>query len=185
MPRDVIRKAVGHLRALVALRRGGARFAGRPVVLGRGLLVRGKGSVTVGRSFRVDGEQFPVVIGADPGAELRLGDRVFLNQGVMIWAANRVTIGNDVRLADLACVYDTDFHEVEPGAGVRVAPVSIGNDVWIGRAAIVLPGVTIGDHAIVAAGAVVTRDVPAGTVVGGNPAQPIRELTVPDGYVRP
>ncbi|MCW2990170.1 MAG: acetyltransferase [Solirubrobacterales bacterium] len=180
-----MRKALGHLRALLLFRRHGVGYRGRPVVLGRGLLVRGEGSVEVGASFRVDGEQFPVSIGAGPGARLRLGDRVFLNQGVTIWAAERITIGSDVRLADLACVYDTDFHEVGPGAGVRVAPVAIGDDVWIGRGAIVLPGVTIGDHAVVAAGAVVTHDVAARTVVAGNPARPVRELDVPAGYVRP
>jgi acetyltransferase-like isoleucine patch superfamily enzyme len=54
---------------------------------------------------------------------------------------------------------------------VRVAPVDIGDDVWIGRGALVLPGVTIGDGAVVAAGAVVTKDVPAGSVVAGVPAK--------------
>jgi len=63
---------------------------------------------------------------------------------------------------------------------VRTAPVTIGRNVWIGRGAVLLPGVTIGDHAVVAAGAIVTKDVPAAAVVAGNPARVVRDLGVID-----
>ncbi len=65
---------------------------------------------------------------------------------------------------------DTDQHEL-PGEGLVVAPVTIGDGVWIGARAIVLKGVTVGDGAIIAAGAVVTRDVPAGATVASVPAK--------------
>lgn len=182
--RDRGSKALGYLRAALLYRRRGVEYAGRPVIRGRRPIVGGTGSIRVGRSFRVEGAQFPVAFGAAEGGELRLGDRVYLNQGVNIWAALSVTIGSDVRLADLACVYDTDFHELEAGAGVRVAPVVIGDDVWIGRGAIILRGVTIGDHAVVGAGAVVTGDVATASLVVGNPARFVRELNIVDGYVR-
>jgi acetyltransferase-like isoleucine patch superfamily enzyme len=65
-----------------------------------------------------------------------------------------------------------------------VAPVRIRRNVWIGRNAIVLPGVTIGDHAVVAAGSVVLRDVPARALVAGSPATVRRELRAGDDWVR-
>ena len=122
--------------------------------------------------------------GAGPGAELVVGDDVFLNRGVTVHASRSITIGPHTRLADHAAVHDTDFHPLEEGAATRVAPVVIGANVWIGRHAIVMPGVTIGDHAVVAAGAVVTRDVEARTVVAGNPARPRRTITASEGWVR-
>ena len=57
-------------------------------------------------------------------------------------------------------------------------PIRIGDDVWIGGGAIVLPGVTIGDRSVIAAGSVVTRDVPPDTLVAGNPARPLRQLAI-------
>jgi acetyltransferase-like isoleucine patch superfamily enzyme len=62
--------------------------------------------------------------------------------------------------------------------------VHIGDNVWIGRSAIILPGVTIGDNAVVAAGAVVTKDVEEATLVAGNPARVVRTLVVDDGWRR-
>ena len=60
--------------------------------------------------------------------------------------------------------------------GVCTKPIVIGNDVWIGANAVILPGVTIGNHSVVAAGAVVTKDVPANTMVGGVPAKFIKNI---------
>jgi acetyltransferase-like isoleucine patch superfamily enzyme len=139
----------------------------------------------VGRAFRTRAKQFPIQITCAPQATIVIGARVFINQGVNIYATSRVEIGADTRLADLACVYDTDFHSVAPDMPTRTAPVRIGRNAWIGRAAIILPGVTIGEHAVVAAGSVVTRDVRPRTVVAGNPASELREFTAPDGWVRP
>jgi acetyltransferase-like isoleucine patch superfamily enzyme len=106
------------------------------------------------------------------GATIRVGDGTYLNRGAEIVAARSVIIGRDCKIARDVIIMDTDQHEL-PGQGLLVAPVVIEDRVWIGARAIVLKGVTIGHDAIVAAGAVVTRDVPPRTVVAGVPARAV------------
>lgn len=154
-----------------------------PVCRGRLPIVRGR--VRIGRGFRTRSAQARIEFGAGPGGLLEIGDNVFFNQGVNVFAASSVRIGSRVRLADHATVYDTDFHPVRPDAPTRVAPVVIEDNVWIGRAAIVLPGVTVGRHSVVAAGAVVVDDVPPRSVVAGNPARVVSTFDCPDDWVRP
>ena len=95
--------------------------------------------------------------------------------GTKLLCAQEITIGEHCTFSWDVQVLDTDFHAVTRG-GVelpKTAPVRIGNRVWIGTRAVVLKGVTIGDGAVVAAGAIVTRDVPAGSVVAGVPAMKV------------
>ena len=92
-----------------------------------------------------------------------------------------VTIGNHVNLAQGITVTAlnhnfTDHHLRIDEQGVSTTPVTIGHDIWIGANAVILPGVTIGDHSVVAAGAVVTKDVPPHTLVAGVPAKIIKTL---------
>jgi maltose O-acetyltransferase len=114
---------------------------------------------------------------------IRIGDRVFVNSGVVLFSAKAVTIGNDVAIANEAYLMDTDSHGVE-GRPVKEAPIVIGDGSWIGARAIILPGDTIGRRCLVAAGAVVSRDVPDDTLVAGNPAREVRTLVYPDGVTR-
>ncbi|WP_044110056.1 acyltransferase [Xylanibacter brevis] len=92
-----------------------------------------------------------------------------------------VTIGNHVNLAQGITVSALNHNFADTTKrideqGVTTKPVVIGDDVWIGANAVILPGVTIGRHAVVAAGAVVTQDVPENTLVGGVPAKIIKSL---------
>ncbi len=92
-----------------------------------------------------------------------------------------VTIGSHVNLAQGITVtaLNHNFNDLQrriDEQGVSTRPVVIGDDVWIGANAVILPGVTIGSHAVVAAGAVVTKDVPAHTLVGGVPAKVIKNI---------
>ena len=92
-----------------------------------------------------------------------------------------VTIGNHVNLAQGITVTALNHNFAEKGLrideqGVSTTPVTIGDDIWIGANAVILPGVTIGNHSVVAAGAVVTKDVPPHTLVAGVPAKTIKEL---------
>ncbi|MFC4728623.1 sugar O-acetyltransferase [Coralloluteibacterium thermophilus] len=113
----------------------------------------------------------------DFGSHIHLGRDVFLNFGCVILDVCPVTIGDGTQIGPAVQIYAAD-HPRDPGtrrAGLEFGrPVAIGRNVWIGGGAILLPGVSVGDDAIVGAGSVVTRDVPAGATVAGNPARPLR-----------
>ena len=109
---------------------------------------------------------------------IEIGSYVALSPGVRIKSASSVKIGDSCVIAENVYITDADWHGIyeriyPPG---EMAPVEIGNNVWISDRATVLKGVRIGDNSIVAAGAVVTSDVPPDTIVGGVPAKPIRKL---------
>ncbi len=107
-----------------------------------------------------------------------IGDYCVINPGVRITSASSIEIGNNCMLAMYAYLMDMDGHDlyhrvIAPG---QTAPIVLKDNVWICDGAVVCKGVTVGENSIVAARAVVTKDVPANTVVGGNPARVIREL---------
>ncbi len=109
------------------------------------------------------------------GINIHLGERVFLNAGCTILDTAQVHIGDQTMLGPNVQIYCAQHHK-DPvkrcEALLEIArPVTIGKRVWIGGAAIIMPGVSIGDEAIVGAGSVVTKDVPAGSTVVGNPAR--------------
>lgn len=106
------------------------------------------------------------------GAEFRCGSG-FFNCGSEIICSQRITIGDRCIFGPQVVIRDDDEHYI--GNSARTAPVNIGNDVWVGTRAIILKGVTVGDGAVVAAGSVVAKDVPAHSIVGGVPARVIRE----------
>lgn len=113
------------------------------------------------------------------GMNIHLGDEVYFNTGCVILDCARVEIGTKTLLGPCVQIY-TAIHPLDPAeraAQMETAkPVVLGRNVWIGGGAILLPGVTVGDNAVVGAGSVVTRDVAAGTVVAGNPARLIRRI---------
>jgi acetyltransferase-like isoleucine patch superfamily enzyme len=108
------------------------------------------------------------------GATLTIGKGTYINRRSVVVCEERIDIGANCKISWDVTILDTDQHEL-PGAR-RTAPVVIGDDVWIGCRAIVLKGVTIGDGAVIGAGSVVTQDVPANTVVAGQPARVLRPV---------
>lgn len=113
----------------------------------------------------------------DYGYNIRLGDGVFLNYDCVFLDVVSIDVGAGAQIGPCVQVLAADHpRDAEKRrAGLEYGkPIKIGANVWIGGGAIILPGVTIGDDAIVGAGAVVTRDVAAGVTVAGNPARPIR-----------
>jgi len=116
---------------------------------------------------------------------LTIGDRTYVGYQVTISAGERVEIGSDCLIADRVLIADNDGHPVdmakriahEPVAPEQIRPIVIEDGAWIGSRAVILKGVRIGKGAVVGAGAVVTRDVPPLTVVGGNPARVLRDIS--------
>lgn len=129
----------------------------------------------VDRGFRV----FPPFY-TDFGKNITVGRNVFVNACCHFQDHGGITLGDDC-LVGHNVVFATLNHDQNPEkrASMLPAPIVVGRKVWIGSNATILQGVTIGDNAIVAAGAVVTKDVPANTVVGGVPARVLRGIESP------
>ena len=115
----------------------------------------------------------------DYGYNIFVGRRFYANFDCVFLDVNPIRICDEVMLGPGVHIY-TACHPLDPAERSTLAeygqPVAIGNRVWIGGGAIILPGVTIGDEAVIGAGSVVTKDVPPRAVVGGNPARLIRSL---------
>ena len=133
--------------------------------------------------------------------QISIGNRVHIGGGTQLISRNQITIGDDVIIAWACTIYDhnshsvywkdrqhdisTEWNNVTNGKSilsnknwdvVKDAPISIGNKAWIGFGVTILKGVTIGEGSDIAAGSVVTKDVPSYTLVGGNPAKFIKKL---------
>jgi maltose O-acetyltransferase len=180
--RSSTRKAVALGRALWVFNGRGVHVGPLPRVHGR-VVVRCAGALEIGERLIVDGSPLPTKFSVGPDGALSIGPRAFVNFGVDINARESIVIGANVRIGPLVSIVDDDMHEVTPGQRRR-SPIRIGDNVWLGRGVVVSPGVTIGDHAVVGANSVVTRDVAPATVVAGSPARLVRALEVPASWRR-
>ena len=119
----------------------------------------------------------------DLGYNIEIGDWFYANYNCVILDVAKVTIGENVQFAPNVAIY-TAGHPIHPGArnsGYEYGiPIAIGSNVWIGGNTVVLPGVTVGDNAVIGAGSVVTRNSPANTVAAGNPCRVLRAITEED-----
>lgn len=127
--------------------------------------------------LQIDGD-FNLTYGDDVivfrGGVLKLGSGYF-NTNTKIRCHQMIEIGHDVAISHDVTIMDSDAHEIVSYAHTKTAPIHIGNHVWIGTRATILKGVDIGEGAVIAAGAVVTHDVPPHSIVGGVPAKVIAE----------
>lgn len=119
----------------------------------------------------------------DYGYNVSIGDNFYANHGCVILDGGRVTFGDNVFLAPY-CGFYTAGHPLDAAQraeGLEYAySITIGNNVWLGAQVAVLPGVTIGDDAVIGAGSVVNRDIPSGVVAAGNPCRVLRKITAED-----
>jgi maltose O-acetyltransferase len=115
----------------------------------------------------------------DYGFNIFAGDNVFLNFNCIILDCAKVTLGNNVFMAPNVQLY-TAYHPIIASERIKgpeyAAPITIGNNVWLGGGVIVCPGVTIGDNTTIGAGSVVTKNIPANVVAVGNPCKVIKEI---------
>lgn len=146
--------------------------------------------IRVGRSLHIVSRKdqpvsFTVWSPAEAPGRIRIGDACFFAGDVRILAAGSIEIGDACLFAKGVTVTDSDWHGLYDRVDPRPAhaPVRIGNNVWVGDGALIGKGVSIGDNAVIGARAVVVKNIPANTVVAGNPARPVRELD-PDGPFR-
>jgi acetyltransferase-like isoleucine patch superfamily enzyme len=115
---------------------------------------------------------------ATGGLDTRVGRNVFINQNCTFYDLGGLDIADDVMIGPNVSLI-TSGHPLEPShrrACVVAKPIVIERNVWIAAAATIIGGVTVGENSVVAAGAVVTKDVPPNTLVGGNPARVIRSI---------
>lgn len=114
----------------------------------------------------------------DLGYNIHVGNHFYAGYNCTILDMAEVRIGDNCMIGPNVGIY-TAGHSLEPvgrnKSGYAI-PITIGNDVWIGGSCVILPGVKIGDNSVVAAGSVVTKDVPANVIVAGNPAKILRNL---------
>jgi acetyltransferase-like isoleucine patch superfamily enzyme len=146
--------------------------------------------IVVGSHTRILGE----LLAFAHGGEIRIGELCYVGEGSRIWSAASVVIGNRILISHSANVFDSLTHPLDTGTrhqqvkdiferghprsiSLDEGPVDICDDAWVDAGAVVLRGVTIGEGGVVAAGAVVTKDVPPYTIVAGNPAVLVRELS--------
>jgi maltose O-acetyltransferase len=113
-----------------------------------------------------------------------VGDNVFFNYGLDIGCTKSIRIGSNTIIGPMVNMIDTNFHPVDADDRSESKDIVISDNVWIGRGALILPGVTIGRNTVIAAGSVVTRDIPSNVLAGGTPAKVIREIRVPNEWIR-
>lgn len=140
------------------------------------LLNRGNGSIEIGDNTKIE---YFVLLETRRGGFIKIGANSAINAFSVIYGAGGVTIGNNTRIACHTVIVASnhnfddvtkDIHE----QGVSKKGIVIGNDVWIGAGARILDGVCIGDHAVIGAGSVVTKDIPENSVAVGVPARVVR-----------
>ncbi len=146
-------------------------------------------AIKIGAFTHVRGE----ILTFGHGGKITIGDYCYIGEQTRIWSAISINIGDRVLLAHNVNIFDNLTHPINPWTrheqykaiittghpkkiDLSERPIVIADDVWIGCLSIVLPGVAIGEGAIIGAGSVVTKDVPSWTIVAGNPAKVIREI---------
>lgn len=170
--------------ALTKIQFPGARLVRRPLYLrgGKRLLRYGKG-LTTGYSCRIEmsGESPVLVIGEN----CKMNDRVHISAHESVVIGDNVLMGSNILITDNG---HGSYGEGSEGPDVApddreivTSPVRIGDNVWIGEFVSILPGVTVGDGAVIGSHSVVTRDVEPGTVVAGNPAKPLKRWDASSG----
>lgn len=170
----------------ITLRRNHVKFA-RLLVKGK-LLIKNQGVITIGANSVLHSGRKANVLGEAmcfeiyPGASLQIGNGVNMSN-VKIRCEKEITIDNDVMLGGGVTLLDSNCHSldfkermfIKNGEIIISAPIHIKRGAFIGTNALILKGVTIGEESIVAAGSVVTKDIPDGEIWGGNPAKRIKE----------
>jgi len=174
----IFRPAGYYWRRIFYLARAKAEISGLPASVqfdGAAYFI-GSRNISIGHESRIGRN---VELGTEETGKIEIGRHVRINRGTTIFAYDKISIGDDTMIGEFATIRDAN-HGIEPGEKVRSQPhraekIEIGKDVWIGRGAVILPGVTIGDGSIIGANSVMTKSIPAGVIAVGAPAKVIKK----------
>jgi acetyltransferase-like isoleucine patch superfamily enzyme len=154
---------------------------GKMVTVKGRLKVNAKGAIIIGDFCRIWSNIGTTQLSTGPRALIDIGENTFINSGAIITSRRHIRIGKNCHIANQVIMMDDDFHDVYArGSKSGKEAIIVGDNVWIATRAMILKGVTIGEGAVVAAGAVVTKDVAPYTLVGGVPARVLKYLDDPD-----
>ncbi len=173
---DFLNKVMAVIRARIYLSQ---TQLGRKVRVDGRVYVHPDGNIIIGDRCRFTGTMGGLELGAGPEGTLEIGENTFINYGTSVSAMKRVTIGRDCAIGTYCMIMDNDFHKISPEERYEFPesdPITIGDKVWLGGHVIVLKGVTIGDGSVVAAGSIVTKDIPPRSLAVGAPAKVIRQI---------
>jgi acetyltransferase-like isoleucine patch superfamily enzyme len=147
--------------------------------------IQGKGRIILGDHVVIDGKcSFSFAARFTPHPTLLIGDHTGIGHACSFTVGKEISIGRHCKIAEEVWIFDSPGHPADPAARMAGSPVAsdevkavtIEDNVWIGKRAIIMPGVTIGEGSIVAGGAVVMANVPPNTMVAGNPARQLKKL---------
>lgn len=140
------------------------------------ILLKEKSRCSIGKFLMIDG---PLYLKAEKSSNISIGDNCYFNHNCSLTVMDTIEIGNECMFGNNVVIVDHN-HLIEnnkiSGTKYEKAKVKIGNNVWVGANSVILQGVNIGDNSVVAAGAIVTKNIPSGEIWGGVPAKKIKNI---------
>lgn len=158
-----------------------------PKLLEKFPLLHARGELRFGERCHVwSADRDRTVFYIPSGGRILIGNAVYVNQGAVMCAepSHSIVIEDHVLVGNNAWLATSNYHQVTPDKPVKAGSIHLKRNCWICQGALILPGVTVGEHAVVAARSVVTRDVPPRSIVAGSPAKVVSTFQCPDDWVR-
>jgi acetyltransferase-like isoleucine patch superfamily enzyme len=183
-PLNSLLKNIKHLLQRIYLKQNGVNYESLPGFSGDWPQFTNEGNISLGNDCVFRHFRLRTVFATAKTGSIKLGNHIRINDGTNFFSQLSIEIGDYTMIGDQVTIYDTSCHNVSPHSPRTEKPVSIGRNVWIGSYAIILPGVSIGDHAVIGAGAVVTNNIPPKCIAVGNSATVVRTFECPDNWVR-
>ena len=188
----MLKEKLTYLCNYVTVKKAGLEFPANARICGRlHIIAQANASFQVGKNVTINsgwrdnpagGGKMQIFIGRD--ACLKIGEGSGISNST-IFCKKNINIGNNVNIGANCLIYDTDMHSVDyrerlglEKENVLTQTVTISDGVWIGGSCIILKGVTIGERAVIGAGSLITKDIPADELWAGNPAQFVRKLRI-------
>lgn len=181
-------RGLNHLLTVLYLHYKGVKWKGEIPVIDMlrppRFCLNGSGKIVLGSGVKIFTDLGRTLFQIADGATITIGDRAVLNGVHWVHCKNQITIGPDALIGAGVRIIDSKAHPVHPGDNQEPQSVWLGRNCLIGMGSSILPGVRIGEHSMVGADSVVTKDVPLKTVVAGNPARTIRTFECPPDWIR-